>query len=378
MFKKNKKQTETIKEPKEKKVRTVKVGTHKKAVIALWVVLIASVSFGVYKNFTAIDQHTTHEKEIIELRLQDTNGIENFVKNFAKSYYTWNNSKEAIESRTQAINGYLTKELQDLNVDTIRTDIPTSSTVTDVIVWSIEQSGTDTFSATYEVDQQIKEGEKTSNVKATYTVKVHIDADGDMVIVQNPTLAPAIEKSDYEPKTPDADGYYNDVTDKIVAFPTTYAWKMANYGKVHAAGVDAILAATVPLTEKIRLIMSGGYTWQKAIDLTDSDAKNYKDQLPYTPLHSGNASAIVETPWVNVGYSAVGVGKRYYLSQNIPENEIEGYLEHTMSLSHEFALGGCRLLLQAEIINLTDEQYDVIKYYPMPGRSWRLTGTFKF
>ena len=96
MFKKNKKQTETIKEPKEKKVRTVKVGTHKKAVIALWVVLIASVSFGVYKNFTAIDQHTTHEKEIIELRLQDTNGIENFVKNFAKSYYTWNNSKEAI------------------------------------------------------------------------------------------------------------------------------------------------------------------------------------------------------------------------------------------------------------------------------------------
>ena len=131
MFKKNKKQTENV---KEKKVRTVKVGTHKKTVIALWVVLIASVSFGVYKNFTAIDQHTTHEKEIIELRLQDTNGIENFVKNFAKSYYTWNNSKEAIESRTQAINGYLTTELQDLNVDTIRTDIPTSSTVTDVTV----------------------------------------------------------------------------------------------------------------------------------------------------------------------------------------------------------------------------------------------------
>ena len=48
---------------KEKKVRTMKVGTHKKSVIALWVVLIASVSFGVYKNFTAIDQHTTHEVE---------------------------------------------------------------------------------------------------------------------------------------------------------------------------------------------------------------------------------------------------------------------------------------------------------------------------
>ena len=220
MFKKNKKQTENV---KEKKVRTVKVGTHKKTVIALWVVLIASVSFGVYKNFTAIDQHTTHEKEIIELRLQDTNGIENFVKNFAKSYYTWNNSKEAIEARTQAINGYLTKELQDLNVDTIRTDIPTSSTVTDVIVWHIEQSGTDTFSATYEVDQQIKEGEQTSNVKATYTVKVHVDADGDMVIVQNPTLAPAVEKSDYEPKTPEADASVDaDTVNDATAFLETF------------------------------------------------------------------------------------------------------------------------------------------------------------
>ena len=220
MFKKNKKQTENV---KEKKVRTVKVGTHKKTVIALWVVLIASVSFGVYKNFTAIDQHTTHEKEIIELRLQDTNGIENFVKNFAKSYYTWSNSKEAIEARTQAISGYLTKELQDLNVDTIRTDIPTSSTVTDVIVWHIEQSGTDTFSATYEVDQQIKEGEQTQAVTENYTVTVHVDKDGAMVITQNPTLAPAVQKSKYEPKAQEADvSVSSDTVKDATAFLETF------------------------------------------------------------------------------------------------------------------------------------------------------------
>ena len=235
MFKKSKKQTENV---KEKKVRTVKVGTHKKTVIAFWVVLIVSVSFGVYKNFTAIDMHTVHETETIQLRLTDTNGIENFVKNFAKSYYTWNNSKEAIEARTQAISGYLTKELQDLNVDTIRTDIPTSSTVTDVIVWNIEQSGTDAFSATYEVDQQIKEGEQTTAVKATYTVKVHVDVDGDMVIIQNPTLAPTIEKSDYELKTPEADASVdadtiNDATSFLETFfklyPTATEKELAYY-----------------------------------------------------------------------------------------------------------------------------------------------------
>ena len=110
MFKKKEK---TEKAPKNKKVRTMKVGTHKKSVLLLWAVLLASTSFGVYKNFTAIDTHTVHEKEIIQLRLNDTNGIENFVKNFAKAYYSWDTSKEAIEARTTEISKYLTKELQD-------------------------------------------------------------------------------------------------------------------------------------------------------------------------------------------------------------------------------------------------------------------------
>ena len=49
-----KKKDKESKPKKEKKVPVMKVGTHKKTVIALWLVLIASVSFGVYKNFTAI------------------------------------------------------------------------------------------------------------------------------------------------------------------------------------------------------------------------------------------------------------------------------------------------------------------------------------
>ena len=50
-----KKKDKESKPKKEKKVLVMKVGTHKKTVIALWLVLITSVSFGVYKNFTAIE-----------------------------------------------------------------------------------------------------------------------------------------------------------------------------------------------------------------------------------------------------------------------------------------------------------------------------------
>ena len=126
------------------------------------------------------------------------------------------------------------------------------------------------------------------------------------------------------------------------------------------------------------LYLNGNYTWQRAIDLTDQAAKNYRDQLPYTPRHTGTASAIVETPWFSLGYTLSGVGDRYYLAQNIPVNRIDRYTEHSLSLSHEFHWKPCRVRLQADLLNVGNKQYEVIKYYPMPGRSWRLTGTFYY
>ena len=222
MFRK-KKQTENEKEMKEKKIPTLKVGTHKKSVIALWAVLIVSVSFGVYKNFTAIDMHTVHEKETVQLRLNDTNGIENFVKNFCKAYYTWDNSKETLEKRTASINGYLTEELQVLNADTIRTDILTSSTVSEVLIWSVEQSGNDEYEVLYEVVQAIKEGDQTRSVRSSYMVTVHVDTKGNMIIVQNPTLAPMMETSDYEPKAVENDTQVDaDTVSDATAFLETF------------------------------------------------------------------------------------------------------------------------------------------------------------
>lgn len=217
MFKKK----EKIK--KEKNVPVMKIGTHKKTVIALWLVLIGSVSFGVYKNFTAIDMHTIHEKEVIEQRVVDTNSIENFITNFAKSYYSWSNNKESIEQRTTAISGYLTQELQDLNIDTVRIDIPTSSTVKAVQVWSVEESKTDEYAVIYTVTQTITEGDKTTDVTSAYEVNVHMDDDGNLVIVKNPTITSAPTKSSYQPKVKEADGMVDAATvDEVNEFLETF------------------------------------------------------------------------------------------------------------------------------------------------------------
>lgn len=218
-----KKKEKEAKPNKAKKVSVMKVGTHRKSIIALWLVLIASVSFGVYKNFTAIDMHTVHEKEVIEQRIVDTNRIENFVKAFAKSYYSWSNTQESIDKRTAAINNYLTKSLQDLNVDTVRQDIPTSSTVTDVKIWDIEQAGTDDFTVVYSVDQTVTEGETSIGYTSAYMVVVHVDSNGNMVITQNPTISSTPTKSSYEPKTKESDGTVDAATtEEVTEFLETF------------------------------------------------------------------------------------------------------------------------------------------------------------
>lgn len=208
---------------KEKKIPIIRLGTNKKSVIVLWIVLIVSIAFGVYKNFTAIDKHTIHEKEVIEQKIIDTNGVENFVKNFAKEYYSWENNKESIERRTAKINEYLIKELQELNRDTVRSDIPTSSSVKNVQIWSVNQINENEFEVKYSVEQTIKEGEETKDINSSYEVVVKIDNTGNMIIIKNPTLSKMPEKLNYEPKNEETDSTIDSKTIKeITEFLNTF------------------------------------------------------------------------------------------------------------------------------------------------------------
>ena len=170
------------------------------------------------------------------------------------------------------------------------------------------------------------------------------------------------------------DGYYNHVHDKIVAFPTTYVWRMANFGRTTIRGIDATLATEWPLVrDKVSATLTGAYTWQKATDLSNPKSQTYKNRLPYTPDRNGSISLMINNPWVNVGYGINYCGMRYSMGQNKPEYAISSYAEHTLTLTREFSIASHRLSLQGSIVNLTNKQYEIIKYYPMPRRSWNVT-----
>lgn len=175
-----------------------------------------------------------------------------------------------------------------------------------------------------------------------------------------------------------ADGYFNRVTDKIVAVPTTFVWKMYNFGRVNIYGIDITATSGIALRRGWNLDLTGNFTWQRAVDVTDRSALTYGHRLPYTPSLYGNASATLRTPWLTVGYTVNCVGARYNLAQNIAANRMAPYSEQNVTLSREIEWRGARLTLSAEMLNLADVQYDVIRYYPMPGRSLRAGAKIRF
>lgn len=136
-------QKKTEKQQKQKKLRVYTVNSRKPAVIALWLLFVCGFAFAVYKNFTAIDTHTVHEKEIVERRVEDTSGVEAFVRNFAKIYYSWSSNKDSVAQRTDALTGYLSEDLQRLTANTVSSKVVVSSAVSDVQIWSVAQNGSE-------------------------------------------------------------------------------------------------------------------------------------------------------------------------------------------------------------------------------------------
>lgn len=169
------------------------------------------------------------------------------------------------------------------------------------------------------------------------------------------------------------DAYYNKVNDKIVAFPSTYVWKMVNFGKVDITGLDATMGMDMTMVRGWSAELLATYTWQNAIDKLDDDK-----QIPYTPKHYGGGSLILHTPYVTIGYNLTGCGERYSNMMHTDEYRLHPYWEHSVTFSREWKFRGFKCDLLASMLNITNEQYEIVEYYPMPGRSWRVGFTISF
>ena len=170
------------------------------------------------------------------------------------------------------------------------------------------------------------------------------------------------------------DGYCGRVEDKIVAVPGIFVWKMSNVDDVSLTGADANLSVDVEFGKATQLTLAAAYSYMRAID--DGKGSPTKGhQIIYTPLHSGSLSAALHTAVADFGYSLLWSGERYRLAQNIPSTRVDGYFDHSLNVSRSWKISTAVLTAKMEAMNILDKNYEIIRYYPMPGRNYRLSLT---
>lgn len=172
-----------------------------------------------------------------------------------------------------------------------------------------------------------------------------------------------------------ADVYYNKVKDKIVAYPKgqQFRWTMLNLGVVDIRGVDDTFLLTVNPVSDLYVTLRGQYTFQRAIDITNSADNYYRDQIPYIPRNSGSVVANLSWRGWGLNYSWIYVGERYNQQENIRYNYTQPWYTSDISLSKDFHFKKVMLRALVEVNNLLSQDYDVIINYPMPERNFRIS-----
>ena len=170
-----------------------------------------------------------------------------------------------------------------------------------------------------------------------------------------------------------ADGYYNEVEDKIVAMPTSnqFRWTMMNFGLCHIWGLDASLRADWRLG-MLDVSTNCSYTFNRAMDHTEKGSPFYGGQLPYIPWHA--FSAIVGLSWRDwaFNYSFIYTGERYEASANISENYSKPWYTSDLSLTKLVRIKKFTLRITGEVNNVFNQQYEVVQCYPMPGTNFKV------
>ena len=172
-----------------------------------------------------------------------------------------------------------------------------------------------------------------------------------------------------------ADAYYNHIKDKIIAVPNKdiFSWSMRNLGRVDVRGVDFSAKTKYQITEKWAALLAVNYTYQRALDMTDPQSSVYRDQIPYTPEHTGAFNLGVTNARVGLFFNHILSSHRYYLSENVPEYKVPGFSVSDASLSWMFKFSGLPVSSSFEVNNVFNTNYAFIRSFPMPGRSIRLS-----
>lgn len=166
-------------------------------------------------------------------------------------------------------------------------------------------------------------------------------------------------------------GFTNNIDDKIVSVPkSTFSWSAQNFSKVLNYGAELDIILTI---YKDIQIFKLNYIMQTSYD-NNPNSKYYKSIIPYIPNEKFSISSETKYSNFNININLQRTSYRYYLPQNSIDNLLPSYLIINAWIQYQTSIiSNFPLFISFNINNLTNLNYEIVKNYPMPPRSFTFT-----
>ena len=128
---------------------------------------------------------------------------------------------------------------------------------------------------------------------------------------------------------------------------------------------------------KFSLAANANYTYQIDKDYTMPSDPEYKNYIPYSPMHSGSVILDLGYDSYSLCTSFLYTGERFALVSNNADDLLGDWYTIDLKLNKRFKIGKYVLQTTLECNNLTNSRHEVVKRYPMPGRNWKCTVKFE-
>lgn len=173
------------------------------------------------------------------------------------------------------------------------------------------------------------------------------------------------------------DGFINYVTNKIVTVPTRnlFIWSTKNIGKVDIAGIELYTGVTHSFNDDWAVDISGNYTYQDASDVTNKADANYGNQITYIPYETAGILGVIYYKLYSIGINYLFNGYRYYTPANDNSSLLPSWNTIDLTITRKWMFKDNKFDIKLEVLNSLNEQYEVVKGFPMTGRAFYLSLT---
>ncbi|MFT4759474.1 MAG: vitamin B12 transporter [Paraglaciecola sp.] len=162
--------------------------------------------------------------------------------------------------------------------------------------------------------------------------------------------------------------------------PTGSTWQPQNKREVHSRGIETAIFIKYTRNDW-QFSTNANYAYTKSTIEKINDGDNPRQlgkQLLYVPRNTANLSLKMARKSTFLTYQHQYVGKRETTRDNNADEAADAYDTAQLLLGHTLQFRKKNASIQLTINNLWNEDYEVLAFRPMPGRSFEVMGMFEF